>query len=105
MKSTIKTWVASAALITAATSFAQTPAPTTRAEVRAQLIQLEKSGYQPAARDPYYPAKIQAAEARVAHSDGVAQASTSDMGGTMGGATQHGSPSVSVAAKSLYSGR
>ncbi|RFU44563.1 DUF4148 domain-containing protein [Paraburkholderia sp. DHOC27] len=52
-------------------SFAQsTPAsnaPLTRAEVKAQLVQLEQAGYNPsAANDATYPAQIQAAEARVA---------------------------------------
>jgi hypothetical protein len=105
MKSIIKIFVISATLITPIISFAQTTAPTTRAEVREQLIQLEESGYQPSARDPHYPANIEAAEAKVAHPDGVARASTSDVGGTIGSATQHGSPSVSIATKSLYFGR
>jgi Domain of unknown function (DUF4148) len=42
-----------------------TDQPVTRAEVRADLKQLEQAGYNPSARDPYYPADIQAAEARV----------------------------------------
>jgi type IV secretory pathway VirB9-like protein len=38
----------------------------TRAEVRAQLIQLEKAGYNPAtANDTNYPQDLQAAERRV----------------------------------------
>ncbi|HEV7833929.1 MAG TPA: DUF4148 domain-containing protein [Caballeronia sp.] len=68
-----------AVLIVPAISFAQTTnAPITRAEVRAELVQLEQAGYQPAARQNHYPDEIQAAEARLhaangtyASSDGV----------------------------------
>lgn len=50
-----------------AASFAQSEQPLTRAEVKAQLKQLEQAGYNPAvATDATYPADIQAAEARVA---------------------------------------
>ncbi|MDR5761119.1 DUF4148 domain-containing protein [Caballeronia sp. LZ035] len=48
-------------------SFAQSSQPLTRAEVRAQIVQLEKAGYNPGVvNDTTYPADIQAAEARVA---------------------------------------
>jgi hypothetical protein len=41
--------------------------PLTRAEVKQQLIDLEKAGYNPSAsNDATYPREIQAAEARVA---------------------------------------
>jgi opacity protein-like surface antigen len=46
-------------------SQAQSDQPVTRAEVHSDLKQLEQAGYSPAARDPYYPADIQAAESRV----------------------------------------
>jgi hypothetical protein len=53
-----------------AVSFAQaTPDPVTRAEVRADLVQLENAGYRPVSRDAFYPADIQAAEARVHSGD------------------------------------
>ena len=54
-------------------SQAQTDQPVTRASVRADLAQLEQAGYSPAARDPFYPADIQAAEARV-HGDNAGAA-------------------------------
>jgi hypothetical protein len=44
---------------------AQTDWPVTRAQVRAELVQLEKAGYQPQLPDPNYPASVQQAEARV----------------------------------------
>lgn len=48
------------------TTFAQsTNQPVTRAQVKAELVQLENAGYRPSINDLYYPAKIQAAEAAV----------------------------------------
>jgi Domain of unknown function (DUF4148) len=49
-------------------SFGQTAAtPVTRAEVRAELIRVEKAGYRPSADDEAnYPSDIQAAEAKAA---------------------------------------
>ena len=40
-------------------------APVTREQVRAELVALEKAGYHPGKPSPYYPADIQAAEAKV----------------------------------------
>ncbi|WP_175921797.1 DUF4148 domain-containing protein [Burkholderia latens] len=48
-------------------SFAQSNAPLTRAQVREELIRLEAAGYDPSKGDDgEYPADIQAAQARVA---------------------------------------
>jgi len=48
-------------------SLAQSTAPLTRAEVRAELIRVEKAGYIPSSGDEVnYPADIQAAEAKIA---------------------------------------
>jgi len=67
MKSLIQAVAIAAVLATPVASFAQSNQPLTRAEVRAQLVQIEQAGYSPArGRDPYYPTDIQAAEARVA---------------------------------------
>ncbi|MDN7426406.1 hypothetical protein CFB89_22295 [Burkholderia sp. AU16741] len=66
MKSLIKA-VALAALVAApVVSFAQSnPQPLTRAQVRAELVQLEKAGYNP--NDWInYPENIQAAQAKIA---------------------------------------
>jgi D-alanine-D-alanine ligase-like ATP-grasp enzyme len=55
-----------AVLIVPAVSFAQTSnGPVTRAEVRAELVQLEHAGYRPASKQIHYPDEIQAAEQRV----------------------------------------
>ncbi|MDR5837488.1 DUF4148 domain-containing protein [Caballeronia sp. LZ034LL] len=69
-------------------SFAQSNQPVTRAEVRAQIVQLEKAGYNPGVvNDTTYPADIQAAEARVAAQNGAAQGA---YGGVADGGSQSG---------------
>ncbi|SAK89417.1 membrane protein [Caballeronia catudaia] len=46
-------------------SFAQTDAPVTRAQVRAELADLERAGYKPIPDDVEYPVRLQKAEARL----------------------------------------
>jgi Domain of unknown function (DUF4148) len=46
-------------------AFAQAAASLTRAEVKAQLIQLEQAGYKPTSGRNTYPRELQAAETRV----------------------------------------
>jgi Tfp pilus assembly protein PilE len=96
--------VAAVLAVPAVSSFAQSNAPVTRAEVKAQLVQLEKAGYQPGRDDPYYPADIQAAEARVSAQNGAA----ASFGGVTEGASASGARAVSPAlndnAKSIYFG-
>jgi hypothetical protein len=71
------------ALAAPAMSFAQTTnEPVTRAQVRADLIQLENAGWRPNAQDAYYPNDVQAAEARVHSGDATATG--------YGGATENG---------------
>ncbi|MFM0008468.1 DUF4148 domain-containing protein [Paraburkholderia dipogonis] len=54
------------ALAAPAVSFAQdTTAPVSHAQVRADLVQVEQTGYRPSAKDVYYPADIPAAQARL----------------------------------------
>jgi hypothetical protein len=65
-KSLFSALLLASALAAPSLAFAQdNNAPVTRAEVRAQLIQLEQAGYSPANNDRYYPEDIQAAQARV----------------------------------------
>ena len=87
MKS-IQAVVVAAALATPFGAFAQhSNAPVTRAEVRAELVQLERAGYDPAKQDnASYPADIQAAEGRIA----TRNATTEGMGGVTDGAVQSG---------------
>jgi opacity protein-like surface antigen len=73
MKSLIKAVALVVVFAAPAASFAQSEQPVTRAEVKAQLKQLEQVGYNPAvATDSTYPSDIQAAEARVAAQNNAA---------------------------------
>ena len=94
MKSLIKAVVIAAVLAVPAVSFAQSNQPVTRAQVRAELVQLEKAGYNPGrANDPHYPDDILAAEAKVAAQNGA----TSGYGGVVSGSSDAGRPAVSKA--------
>ncbi|KAG8153113.1 DUF4148 domain-containing protein [Burkholderia catarinensis] len=81
MKTALSLLVLAAAIAAPAVSFAQTVnGPVTRAEVVAQLRQLEQAGYKPLKGQ--YPDDIQAAEARVAQSSGIgAEAGASSTSG------------------------
>ena len=76
-----------------AMSFAQqsTNEPVTRAQVRADLVQLENAGWRPSAQDAYYPNDIQAAEARVHAGDTAA----TGYGGVTDNGTSMSQPSTS----------
>jgi len=94
MKSLVQAVFFAAVLAAPLASFAQSSQPLTRAEVRAQLVQLEQAGYDPSNNsDTRYPADIQAAESRVAAHDSTATSvrgalgSTSDSGA--GTSAQH----------------
>jgi Domain of unknown function (DUF4148) len=69
-KSFVPALVLASALAAPAFAFAQDNAPVTRAEVRADLVQLEKAGYNPSTDRVDYPKNIQAAEARVSAQQG-----------------------------------
>jgi hypothetical protein len=98
MRSLVQAVIVAAAFAAPVASFAQqSNAPLTRAQVRAQLVELEKAGYNPAAsNDATYPAEIQAAEARVAADHAAAAAAnapaadTSGVGGVAAGSSASG---------------
>jgi hypothetical protein len=96
--------VAAAFAIPAVSSFAQSDAPVSRAQVRAELVQLEKAGYQPGAGDQAtYPLQIQAAEARVAAQNNAA----TGYGGVSGGSSASGASfkrAANIGTKSIYFG-
>ncbi|MBP0595110.1 DUF4148 domain-containing protein [Paraburkholderia sp. LEh10] len=93
MKSLIQAVVIAAALAAPVASFAQAAQPLTRAQVRAELVQLEKAGYHPGDGDnATYPAQIQAAEAKVA-----AQNAATGVGGVASGSSDASRPAVSKA--------
>ncbi|AXF18296.1 DUF4148 domain-containing protein [Paraburkholderia caledonica] len=91
MKSLIKAVALVVVLAVPVVSFAQSEQPLTRAEVKAQLKQIEQAGYNPAvAVDATYPADIQAAEARIAAQNAIAKSDTTGYGSTATGSSQAG---------------
>ncbi|MCR4469560.1 DUF4148 domain-containing protein [Burkholderia sp. SCN-KJ] len=67
MNNLIRAVLLSCALSAPIFAFAQTTDhAVTRADVRADLVRVEKAGYRPVGSDPYYPDDIQAAEAKIA---------------------------------------
>jgi hypothetical protein len=70
-----------------ALSSAQTGEGATRAEVRAELVQLQQAGYNPASDNTQYPKNIEAALARVHASQADASAA---YGGTASGTSKSG---------------
>ncbi|WP_322102742.1 DUF4148 domain-containing protein [Paraburkholderia sp. J41] len=93
MKSLIKAVAVAAVFAVPALSFAQAQGsngPVSRAQVRAELSQLEAAGYHPSANNVYYPEDIQKAEARVNAQNGVAAAQTSGYGPSTSGSSQSG---------------
>lgn len=98
MRTSMRTIATAIALLVPVMSWAQSSnGPLTREQVRAQLIQLERAGYNPAQRDnETYPTRLQAAEARVAAQNGTVGTATTGVGGTTNGSSASGH-SVSVA--------
>ncbi|MFT4438766.1 DUF4148 domain-containing protein [Caballeronia sp. 15715] len=85
--------LAASALSAPVLSFAQSNAPVTRAEVRADLVRVEQAGYNPSrGGDVDYPADIQAAEAKVAAQTGQQQATQSYGGVAENGTSSSGAP-------------
>jgi hypothetical protein len=101
MKSLIQAVAVAVVLAAPVVSFAQqSNGPVTRAQVRAELAQLEKAGYRPSQNDPHYPDDIQAAETRVTAQNG----GSSSYGGVVSGSSASGAKrSVSAADwRSMY---
>ncbi|WP_233870357.1 DUF4148 domain-containing protein [Paraburkholderia adhaesiva] len=85
MKSLINAVIVVAVLAAPAITFAQPNQPLTRAEVREELVQLEKSGYNPR-DDVHYPANLQRAEAILAEQkNGVTAYGPDEQGGSQSG--------------------
>jgi len=99
--------VVAAALAIPAISFAQSSQQgLTRAQVRAELVELEHAGYDPAADDLDYPTRLQAAEARVQEQH-LAAGNTSGYGAPAAGTTQAGGavqPQHITPSQSVYFG-
>jgi Domain of unknown function (DUF4148) len=104
MNSLIKAVAVAVTIAAPLASFAQTSQPITRAQVNAELKQLEAAGYRPAAgNDPYYPADLQAAQTRIAAGSGAnVQTPAQDVGGVTSGAAHSGHDGART--KSIYFG-
>jgi Domain of unknown function (DUF4148) len=105
MKSLIQAVVVAAVLAVPVVSFAQSNQPLTRAQVKAELVQIEAAGYNPATANDYdYPGNIQAAEARVA----AQKAATTGYGGVSNGSSDSGSSirnATGNSVRSVYMGQ
>ncbi|MGQ7935285.1 DUF4148 domain-containing protein [Paraburkholderia sp. D1E] len=89
MKSLIKAALLIAVIAAPVASFAQSNRPISRAQVNADLVQIESAGYNP--RDwIHYPENIQAAEARIAAQNDIVQASPTGYGAGIVGSSQAG---------------
>jgi hypothetical protein len=75
LKSLIPAVIVASSFVAPALSFAQNNNAVTRAEVKADLVQLEGVGYTPGSHRNTYPADIALAEARVAAQRDVAASS------------------------------
>jgi len=84
----VQSLIIAAVVAIPAVSFAQSNESVTRADVRAQLIQLEKAGYNPANDQTQYPKNIEAAQARIDAANGV---SAKSYGSSTGGTAAAGS--------------
>lgn len=82
--------VAAAFDVPAVSSFAQSHA-VTRAQVKAELVQLERAGYNPSLDRTTYPAQIQAAEGKVAAQNGqISYGGVADTASASGGPAHTG---------------
>ncbi|RKT20846.1 uncharacterized protein DUF4148 [Paraburkholderia sp. RAU2J] len=105
MKTLIYAALVANALVVPVVSFAQdSAAPLTRAEVRADLVQMEQAGYRPGLKDLHYPTDVQAAEARIHAQDATTPSSTAVGGVPMNGSSQSGAPSTTAGTHSIYFG-
>jgi hypothetical protein len=97
MNAIAKVVVSFAVIAAPAFAFAQSAnGPLTRAQVRAELVQLERAGYSPATGEQAsYPNDIQAAEAKVAAQQNTNE-SNEAYGGAHAGAAASGSGSGSA---------
>ena len=101
----ISALVLSSALAAPAFAFAQSNGPVPRAQVRAELVQLEKAGYNPGGEDVNYPQDIQAAEQRVAEQQGIASSSYGAAANGTSGSGMHAHTAPDNASQSIFFGQ
>jgi len=95
MKKLVCAAVAAAVLAAPAISFAQAAQPLTRAQVRAELVELEHAGYDPLSSEIDYPQNLIAAEQRV-QATKLARANTSGYGAPAAGTSAAGNAAQPV---------
>ena len=101
MKSLVQAVVIAAAFAAPVAAFAQSDAPVTRAQVKAELIQFEQAGGRTNfSNDPYYAQDAQLAQARVSAQNGNNQG----VGGVQAGSSASGAPAQVNGIKPLYFG-
>ncbi|SIO42279.1 DUF4148 domain-containing protein [Paraburkholderia phenazinium] len=91
MKSLMQAIVVAGVFAIPVASFAQSNGPLTRAQVRAESVELEQTGWRPGQGRTTYPAEIQAAEAKVAEK----HRSERIGGGDVSGSSESGPSAVS----------
>jgi hypothetical protein len=98
----IQSLIVAAVVAIPALSFAQSNQPLTRADVRAELVELQKAGYNPSGDQTQYPRNIEAAEARV-NADHILAASSygPSSAGTSASGSYAASPDV-IGLGSIY---
>src|SRR5581483_6375502 len=101
MKSLIQAVVIAAAIAAPVAAFAQSNAPVTRAQVKAELIQFEQAGGRVnTSNDPYYPEDAQLAQARISAQNGNNQG----VGGVQAGSSASGASVKADGVKPLFFG-
>ena len=102
MKSLIQSVVIAAALAAPVAAFAQSNAPVTRAQVKAELIQYKQAGGRTNfSNDPHYPEDAQLAQARVNAQNG----NNEGVGGVQAGSSASGAPAKADGLKPLFFGQ
>ena len=89
--------IAAAIALPVAAHAQESSSTVTRAQVRAELVQLESVGYRPGRVSPNYPTDIQAAEAAVALQNGAGTNVSSGIGGARSGSSASGNRVVANA--------
>ncbi|PMS16122.1 hypothetical protein C0Z18_24300 [Trinickia dabaoshanensis] len=101
MKSLIQSVVIAAAFAAPVAAFAQSNAPVTRAQVKAELVQFAQAGGRVNfSNDPYYPADAQLAQARV----NAQNSNNQGIGGVQAGSSASGASAKADGAKSIFFG-
>jgi hypothetical protein len=106
IKAFVPALVIATALAAPSFAFAQSDnGPVTRAQVRAELVQLEKAGYNPSEDRVNYPQNLQAAQARVNAENGVSAYGPSTAGTSQSGVAAPARANVSMSDRnSVYFG-